>query len=116
MIPFAKDTVTLFHRENGIWTRHVLTGCSYRRTARRAMTDNSITASNDVTCRIPAPNIMPAAGDMIALGNVPDMPENEVAVVRLLEKQRATGAFRVQSVSDNARPGMPVPHYAARGE
>lgn len=116
MIPFAKDTVTLFHREDGIWTRHVLAGCSYRKTARRTITDSVVTASNETTCRIPAPNTMPYPGDVIALGNVPDHPENEVAVVRLLEKQRATGAFRVQSVSDNARPGMPVPHYAARGE
>ena len=52
---------------------------------------------------------------MIVLGTCSESAADDIALTALLEKYRAQGAFRVQSVADNARPGMPLAHYAARG-
>lgn len=116
MIPFANDTVTLFHKEDSGYTRHVIERCSYRRTRRRGIEDKSSTLAEETICRIPGNAIKPDVGDVIALGVHKGSAVNEIALVRLLESLRPGGAFRVQTVSDNARPGMPVPHYAAKGE
>ena len=125
MIPFGNQAVTLYHhedissangREHTVWTRHALTGCSWRRTARRAIENNTSVRIEETTCRIPAGSVAPVAGDVLIPGAVPDEPENAVEVTKLLERFRASGAFRISSVSDNARPGWPMPHYAARGE
>lgn len=114
MIPFANDTVTLIHKIDGGWTSAVLTGCSYRRVRRRSVTDGAVTITEETVCRIPAGGVMPAPGDGIILGEVSAAVGSEIELVRLLEAHRP-GAFRVQGVSDNARPGMPIPHYAATG-
>lgn len=115
MIPFANDTVTLFHVIDAGIVGQVIHGCSYRRTGRRMHQDSAAADANEVTCRIPAGSIAPAPGDVICLGAVKDAAATAIELTRLLERHRADGAFRVQSVADNARPGMPCPHYAARG-
>lgn len=115
MIPFATDTVTLYHNNAGSWETSVIYGCSYRRVRRRGLSDGAVTITEETTCRIPAGNTMPAAGDVIVLGVCRDKVRGDVELVRLLEARRSGGAFRVRGVADNARPGMPVPHYAATG-
>lgn len=124
MIPFGSQVVTLYHhedvtrggREQTVWTRHQLTGCSWRRTARRVIDVNASVRIEETTCRIPAGGVVPVAGDVLIPGAVPDEPESATEVTRILDQFRASGAFRISSVSDNARPGWPMPHYAAIGE
>ena len=116
MIPFANDTVTLYHKEGNEWRAYAIQNCSYRRTRNRAVVDGAETITEETVCRIPSGSVKPAPGDVIALGWHAEAPTNAVGLVRLLESLRPDGAFRVRSVSDNARPGVPVPHYAARGE
>lgn len=116
MIPFANDTVTLFHKTAAGYERHVIAHCSYRRTRRRAVADQTATFAEETLCRIPCGAVMPEAGDVILLGAHDGGVSSEIELVRLLESRRPAGAFRVQTVLDNARPGMPIPHYAVRGE
>lgn len=116
MIPFANDTVTLIHKGKSGWTAEVISGCSFRRTRRRSLSGNTAILTDETVCRIPSGGAVPAVGDVIVLGRTDAAAYSEIELVRLLEAHRPGGAFRVSSVSDNARPGMPIPHYAARGE
>lgn len=116
MIPFANDTVTLYHKAAAGYEEHLIHNCSYRRIRRRNTADSAASITEETVCRIPPGNIKPEPGDVIARGRHSGSPKNEIELVRLLESLRPNGAFRVQSISDNARPGVPVPHYAARGE
>lgn len=116
MIPFANDTVTLIHKGKSSWTATVISRCSYRRIRRRSLSGNTAILTDETVCRIPAGGAVPAVGDVIVLGRTNAAVYNEIELVRLLEAHRESGAFRVESVSDNARPGMPIPHYAVRGE
>lgn len=115
MIPFANDTITLISRQGGSWACAVIPRCSYRRVRRRNLMDGAVTLSEETVCRIPAGSAFPVPGDVILLGEHAPEISSEIELVRLLEAFRPGGAFRVQSVSDNARQGMPIPHYAARG-
>ena len=115
LIPFANDTVTLVYKEGAQWSTAVIPGCSYRRIRRRMLMDSAVSQSEETVCRIPAGNPFPAPGDVILLGEHAPQVGSEIELSRLLEAFRPGGAFRVQSVADNARPGMPIPHYAARG-
>lgn len=116
MIPFANDTVTLIHKSESGWTAEVISSCSFRRTRRRSISGNTATLTDETVCRIPFGSAVPAVGDVIVLGRADAAAYSEIELVRLLEANRPSGAFRVSSVSNNARPGMPIPHYAARGE
>lgn len=115
MIPFANDTITLIHSGDSGWTPLVISGCSFRRTRRRSLSGNASVLTDETVCRIPSGSAVPAVGDVIVLGRTDASAYSEIELVRLLEAHRPNGAFRVDSVSDNARPGMPIPHYAARG-
>lgn len=115
MIPFGNQTITLYHKGADGYSAHRIGGCSLRQTARRAANDRSVTAAVETVCRIPADGLKPEPGDMIAPGTHEETVKNDVELVRLLDRLRAEGAFRVLSVSDNTR-GAPIPHFAARGE
>lgn len=116
MIPFANDTVTLYRKADGGYMPCVIMNCSFKHTKQRSTTERAESIYGETVCRIPPGNIKPEPGDVIALGVHGGAAKNEIDLVRMLERLRPDGAFRVQSVSDNARPGVPIPHYAARGE
>lgn len=116
MIPFANDTITLLHKSGASYEPVIIHGCSYRRMSRRTMIDGAVSLASVTTCRIPAGNPMPAPGDVIVLGEMHEGVRGDIEFARLLESKRPKGAFRVQSVADHARPGVPVPHFAAVGE
>lgn len=125
MIPFGNQTVTLYHREritgdNGrsqdIWTRHVLTDCSWRHTASQSIQENVVRGMTQSTCRIPVGQQRPNVGDVLILGMVYDQPASAKELNALLEAHRDNGAFRVSAVANNAMQGSPMPHYAARGD
>ena len=68
-----------------------------------------------ITCRIPAGQTAPKPGDLLILGAVAVTVNSGADYQALIERYRgAEGAFVVASVADNARAGMPLPHYAAR--
>lgn len=115
VIPFANDTVTLVHRDASGWKSEVIHGCSLRRVSRRGVSGQTAVIENESVCRIPPGGVVPAVGDLILPGTHDASAGSEIELVRLLEAHRADGAFRVSSVSDNTR-GVPLPHYAARGE
>ena len=120
MIPFGNQTVTLLKRvekqENGrtkvAHTAHVLTGCSWQRTAGWPQYDTEQRRTESVVCRIPSGNIAPAPGDYLFLGNI--KADRDPAA--LMDAYRATGAVRITSVNDRTAPGTPLPHYVARGD
>lgn len=115
-LPFGGDTVTVLHRVVGeSWTPCVVLGASWQQRAVRAIANRDAELSDETTCRIPAGNVVPDPGDVIVLGTCSESAADDIALTALLEKYRPQGAFRVQSVADNARPGMPLAHYAARG-
>lgn len=116
MIPFANDTVTLYRKADGGYMACLILNCSYKHTERRSTDDRSASFYGETVCRIPPGNVKPQPGDVIVLGVHSEIVKNEIDLVRMLERLRPDGAFRVQSVSDNARPGVPIPHYAAKGE
>lgn len=117
MIPFGNKTVTLFHKAGNGYERHTLTGCSWKSTDVRTLSGSSIVVTTETTCRIPAGQLMPDTGDLIALGTVDGAAANEIELVRLMQNLRNGGAevFRVLRVKNNAL-GVPMPHYAASGE
>lgn len=123
MIPFGNETVTLVRRieakVNGRtqvdYTVEVLTGCSWRRMSQRLREGEVIVPYEGITCRVPADQTRPHTGDLMILGNTEVTVESGADYQALIEQYRGTdGAFVVASVSDNARPGMPMPHWAAR--
>ena len=131
MIPFGGETVTLVQRteyeiepvksvagvKTGVaYDAYRLTGCSWRRTTRIIRSDNAIVTQEEVVCRIPATQTKPNVGDLLILGDIAVTVTSGADFQRLIEQYRGTdGAFVVGSISDNARPGLPLPHYAARG-
>lgn len=123
-IPFGNETVTLVQRTESVvsgrtsvtYSAAKLTGCSWRRTTRITRTDNAMLAEEVMTCRVPAGQTKPKTGDLMILGDVTVTVKSGADYQQFIESYRdSDGAFVVSSVSDNARPGMPMPHYAARG-
>ena len=116
MIPYGCETVTLCHRSGAGYARHVLHGCSWRQARVRSVNGLAVSYSDETTCRIPAGQQMPDAGDVLILGDVNVQASSEIELVRQLEALRDGGAaaFRVRTVRDNSR-GAPMPHYAATG-
>ena len=124
MIPFGNETVTLVHRvqeqiDNKTqvnYERHLLTGCSWQRIHRYNREGDVLVPAEGVTCRVPVGQTRPNPGDLLILGNVAVVVNTGADFQSLIEHHRNNGgAFVVASISDNARPGMPMPHYAARG-
>lgn len=124
-IPFGNETVTLVRRTEAEdlytgrtvtgYTACTLTGCSWRRTARIIRDGEALIGAEGITCRVPVGQAMPRAGDLMILGDVAVTVTSGADFQRLIEQYRdSDGAFVVASVKDNARPGMPMPHYAAR--
>lgn len=123
MIPFGSETVTLVQRTetsaNGKTQAHystvILTGCSWQRKARMVRDGNALVSSEDITCRVPADQAKPKHGDLLILGSVDVSVTSGSQYQQLIEQYKDTnGAFVVGSVKDNARRGVPIPHYAAR--
>lgn len=125
MIPLGNETVTLVRRTEGTdgngrtavtYSAVELTGCSWRRTTRVVRIDNAMTPEESLVCRSPANQAKPRIGDLMILGRADVVVTSGAQFQRLIEQYRGSdGAFVVESVKDNARPDMPMPHYAARG-
>lgn len=118
MLPFGNKAVTLLHKSESGYARHLLTGCSWTDTDVHSVNGNAIQRTLETTCRIPARNAqMPRPGDVLILGDVEAQAANEIALTKELERVRAEGcaAFRVQRVKDNSKSGV-LPHCAASGE
>ena len=116
MIPFGTETVTLLHKSGNTWRPVAIAGTSWRQKTVRVLTDSAVRYTTETTCRIPISALRPDPGDVIVRGTCKDSAGTAIELVRLLEKYRSQGAFRVQSVVDNTGEGVPLPHYAARGE
>lgn len=123
MIPFGNETVTLIKRVETVtdgktavsYKRYILTGCSWKRSATRFLNDTDAVRREEITCRIPAGQIAPEIGDCLFLGTPKLSISNAKTLSEALEKHRNGSAMRVTSISDNTRPGLPMPHVAARG-
>ena len=125
MIPFGDETVTLVRRtltpdENGrnhaVYSTELLTGCSWRRTTRIVRNGEALLSEERAVCRVPAGQTKPMPGDLLIHGARSVNVESGAEYNRLLEETRdSDGAMVVTSVKDNARPGMPLPHYAVSG-
>lgn len=123
MIPFGKETVTLVHRTEVVensrrrvtYSVETLTGCSWRRTNQWIRIEQTLTPVETYVCRIPHTQTRPDPGDLLILGDVAVTVASGADFERIVEQYRkAGGAMVVSSVSDNARPGVPLPHWAAR--
>lgn len=122
MIPFGNETVTLIRRVENIvdgktrvsYAMHTIGGCTWRRVSTQRMDVTQTDKGVQVVCRMPA-RFMPAIGDALVLGICDTVPANGRELNALIESARPNAIF-VTSVSDNARPGMPIPHYAAKGD
>ena len=123
-IPFGNETVTLVQRTENVvngktqvtYSTTKLTGCSWRRTTRIVRNDNALISEESVVCRVPVGQTRPSAGDLMILGDVAVTVTSSFQYQQLIDQYKgADGAFVVTSVKDNARPEMPMPHWAARG-
>lgn len=123
MIPFGKHTVTLIRRtevtEGGKtraeYEKHILKGCSWRRKASWRGFDAERTLTEEITCRIPADQRKPNAGDCLFLGEIGEKITDSRSLSAALKAHREKGAFQITTVSDNTGAGIPMPHYAAWG-
>lgn len=139
MIPFAKDTLTLYNRVRNVgadgrtaesWRRRVLTGCSWVRAHERVRDEGIVRYAESVACRIPASaDYLPpgdwdaqgappgkftlAAGDILVRGEVDDEIGAGLSAAELVKKYARSGAAIVQSVKENTHLG-PLAHYVAR--
>ena len=139
MIPFARETVTLYNRlrivgEDGraqeAWRRRVLHGCSWVRAHERVRDDGVVRYAASTVCRIPAsPDYLSpgewdekgapegtftlAAGDILVYGAVEDEVTDGFSAAALLKKYGRGGAMVVQSAKENT--ALPrLAHYVAR--
>lgn len=123
MIPFGRETVTLIKRVETVvdgrthvgYSKHTLTGCSWRMRAARYQYDTETVGSVEVTCRIPYGQKAPDVGDVLFLGAIRDVISDSKTLADAIEAHKSTGACRITAVSDNTRAGLPLPHYAATG-
>lgn len=123
MIPFGNDTVTLIQRveteQNGRthteYARYILKGCSWRKKAGWSQFDTEKHRNEEISCRIPAGNRRPNAGDYLFLGEIADEITDTRSLQAAMKAHRPTGVMEITTMSDNARPGTPLPHYAAWG-
>lgn len=122
-IPFGHDTVTLISRTENVaggktqvsYAAQVLTGCSWKRSRSWRRDGEDLVPYEGITCRVPCTQARPKPGDLMILGEVSAEVASYAQYQALIEQYAATGgAFVVASVADNARPGMPLPHWAAR--
>lgn len=122
MIPFGNETVTLIQRIENValgktvvtYKAVILTGCSWMRRTQAGMDNNAMIRAEYIKCRVPAGQTKPKPGDLMIAGEADVIVHSGADYQRLIEQYRdAEGAFVVESVSDNARPEMPMPHYAA---
>ena len=119
MLPFGSESVTLIKRTetktNGkttvSYTTHHLQGCTWRRVRRWQREAEVLVPYEGITCRVPAGQTAPHAGDLMILGNVDETVTGYAQYQALIEKYADGGAFVVASVSDNTRPGTPLPHF-----
>ena len=122
MLPFGNEAVTLIKRTemktNGkttvSYTTHHLQGCTWRRVRRWQREAEVLVPYEGITCRVPAGQTAPHVGDLMILGTVSETVTGYAQYQALVEKYTGDGAFVVASVSDNARPGLPLPHWAVR--
>lgn len=122
-IPFGNETVTLIRRLENIidgkthvyYERQVLHSCSWRRSTMRSIGDAETVYSAEIICRIPAGQCVPGMGDCLFLGDLQLDITSSRELAQALEAHSRGKAFRIASVVDNARSGLPLPHYAARG-
>lgn len=125
MIPFGNQTVTLLTRNRAVgedgrthekWTRHTLTGCSWRSSAGQMADSNAVRNNWEYACRIPGDQREPQVGDVLILGTVAQVKANaSITAQEVTKLLQAANAFRVESVGNNAMAGFPAPHYVARG-
>ena len=123
MIPFGNEIVTLIKRTETVingktavsYSKHTLSGCSWRRRATRFLNDTDAMRREEITCRIPVGQIEPQVGDCLFLGRLDIAISDAKSLVDALEKHKSAGAMRITSISDNSRPGLPLRHIAARG-
>lgn len=123
MLPFGTEEVTLLQwvedvedgRTRVHYSRHDLSGCSWRRRSVWTREGSRMVRSEEICCRIPAGQVVPRAGDVLFRGSLREPIEDSAALSALMEAQRETGAFRIASVADNTG-GAGLAHYAASGE
>lgn len=123
MIPFGKDTVTLIRRteetadgkKHAVYRKLTLRGCSWRRTSELRMALNGVGPNEIITCRVPADQERPRAGDMLILGTYAGAVTNAGEFKAIIDSLKPDGgAFIVEAVSDNTRSGAPMPHWKAQ--
>ncbi len=123
MIPFGNAAATLVQRvEERVdgrsrvhYEKHGLSGCSWRRVSSCGREDSYLQRDGEIRCRIPAGQAIPRPGDCLFPGEIEGEISGSAELNALLAAQREHGAFRIASVTDNAQPGAPLPHYVAQG-
>ena len=115
MMPFAQETVTLFHRTRDGCARVVLKGCAWRQTSARDQDGGLFMPRGRYLVRGPAGSVRPGVGDVLVRGEVDDAAALGLNTAALLEKYAERGAFLCESVADSAFPGAPLPHWRAEG-
>lgn len=125
MIPFGNNTVTLIQRvetkENGktkvTHEKHVLSGCSWKqKTIWRQVSNAEMQRGTEITCKIPPDQTAPKTGDYLFLGDVDVDATSTASLNAAIAAHHHNGVMRVASVSNNALPGLPLPHITARGD
>ena len=123
MIPFGRDTVTLIKRVETVedgrtrteYAQFVLRGCSWRSKAGWSRFDTEKSRNTEISCRIPADQPRPDAGDYLFLGEIADEITDTRSLQAAMKAHRHTGVMEITSLSENTRPGTPLRHYAAWG-
>ncbi len=135
MLPFANDTITLYskfeykdeyNKYKTVYLRKELNNCSWRQSTSTSLIDGSSVTRKAITVRIPQSDnyITPSEwqastqeaivdkftlqeGDLVIRGVVTD----ETTDLTLLKDKYSDRAILIQSVTNNADRGQPLPHY-----
>lgn len=126
MIPFGHETVTLFHRtetldaatgrKTAVYTKYTLHDCSWHAVKQLTRDGEAHTYGSSITVRVPPEYQKPEQGDLMVHGDYTGTVESGSGYQRIIEEKRAAeGAFEVQSATNGAMDGFPLPHYKATG-
>ncbi len=99
--PLFGDTVTVYHREGDLFTRHVLRGVQWRQKADRLNDNGKLSLVTVTSVTIPNSEGMPVRiGDVLVLGEAKELSQ-EYTIAQL--KNEHPTYCTVRSIADNTR-------------
>lgn len=111
MITF-RNTVTILHKENGVWHKREYNKASWQQSTSKGQNDNTSVITNTVICRILTKGpILCSVGDYAIKGTIHEEVDNN-NVLQVVENHRPD-VFKITNYTDNTN--KPLSHHRLEG-